>query len=177
MRILGIDPSLTGCGLAVIEDGVLEWSAVVKTTTKDEGRLNLIFDAVRRAIDVDLLQSFRTERNFENTAIAIEGYAYNARFQREQMGEVGGVIRLAIHRAGLPPPAVWANKSWQKVALGRGDFVKNQVRLEVYKRYGVEIKDDNQLEAYCVAMAEHLARTGAKRPVPKRSRKLAEEVA
>jgi Holliday junction resolvasome RuvABC endonuclease subunit len=164
MRILGIDPSLTGCGLALVEDGRYIGSQLVSTPAEwlRGQRLAHIANAVRVSV-----------KNWDIVIVAMEGYAFGSPFNREEMGEVGGVIKATLYAMGIEP-VIWPNPSWKKALLGVGSLKKEDLKLPVFQRYGVEIKDMNELEAYCVAMAEHLAQSGkAARPVakPKKGRK------
>jgi crossover junction endodeoxyribonuclease RuvC len=161
VRIMGIDPSLTGCGLVLLTDGFLKVRKTVSTPASDERgkRLDEISEEVASFI---LL--------FKPDVIAIEGYAFGSQFNREEMGEVGGVIKRTIWSSGIEFH-IWPNTSWKKVVLGKGNVKKEDVKLPVFQRYNVELSDMNQVEAFCVAMAEHLAQTGmAGRPVVKTKR-------
>ncbi|HEX8867343.1 MAG TPA: crossover junction endodeoxyribonuclease RuvC [Lentzea sp.] len=161
-RILGIDPSLASTGVALVEDGELALFDTIRTspTLEEAERLHRI---------AQYLESTLSHDSISINAVAIEGYAFGQRVSLATMGQVGGVIRLAIHRAGFKY-AVWPVASWRKAVLGNARLAKDEVRLEVYKRYAVQIPDDNALEAYCVAMAEWLAQSGAARPRPRAKR-------
>jgi Holliday junction resolvasome RuvABC endonuclease subunit len=157
-RILGIDPSLTGCGLALVEDGKYIGSQLISTPAEWQRgqRLAHIANAVRLSI-----------KNWDIVFVAMEGYAFGSPFNREEMGEVGGVIKATLYSMGIEP-IIWPNTSWKKAVLGVGNLKKEDLKLPIFQKYGVEIKDMNELEAFCVAMAEHRAQTGeAVRPVVK----------
>lgn len=57
-----------------------------------------------------------------------------------------GVIRLALVEAGVPFTVVTA-ASLKKFATGSGNAGKADMRMELYKRTGVDIRDDNQVDA------------------------------
>lgn len=159
MRILGIDPSLTGCGLAVVEDGKFVWSRVVSTPA-DQARGGRL---VRIGHEVAL-----EAKSWEPVTIAMEGYALAARFNREAMGEVGGVIKYALADRHGCEPAIWQPSSAWKLVLGSGKQAKDTIRLQVFQRYGVDLKTTHEVDAFVIAMAEYLAQTGAPRPRPKK---------
>lgn len=169
MRVLGIDPSLTATGLAIVADGELAWHHVIKTSSDESegGRLARIAAMLNETLHTyyDMLDE-----------VAIEGYAMGAKFNRESMGQVGGVIKMKLFEHGYEP-AIWPPHAWRKVVLGNAKLAKDMVRIETYKRFGVDIADHNALEAYCVAMAEVMAQTGAKRPRPKKRKPVQEEAA
>jgi Holliday junction resolvasome RuvABC endonuclease subunit len=161
VKIMGIDPSLTGCGLALVVDGELKMTKVISTPATETRGARLMTIATE-------IDKFVTD--FEPTTVALEGYAFGSPFNREEMGEVGGVIKLTLHSLGMEP-FVWPNTSWKKAVLGAGNVKKEDLKLPVFQKYGVEISDMNALEAFCVAMAEHLAQIGkAARPVVKTKR-------
>jgi len=79
--------------------------------------------------------------------VMIEHYAFGARGQAMiSLGELGGVIRLALHEAEIPyievPPTVA-----KKFVTGKGNCNKNLVLLEMYKRFGEDLTDDNVADA------------------------------
>lgn len=167
MRILGIDPSLSGTGLVVIEDVIgSEPLIVTRTTAKTSPgvpqgeRLSTITGTLTSLMGM-----------YQPDHVAIEGYAMGAKFQREVMGEVGGAIKLALWGYGVDP-ITWAPGSWRKALFNNGSLKKDRIQIEAFQRYGVDLKDTNQLEAFCVARAEFAAQSGAPRPRPKKSRKV-----
>lgn len=160
-RIMGIDPSMTGCGLALIVDGKLSLAQTISTPA-DWTRGHRLEEIETRA------ESFLLEYHADH--VAMEGYAFASKYNREEMGEVGGVLKAMLYHHGFEP-TIWANASWKKTVLVNGKLPKDEVRLAVFQRYNVAIKDMNQVEAFCVAMAEYLAQSGAPRPKPKPKRK------
>jgi Holliday junction resolvasome RuvABC endonuclease subunit len=160
MKILGIDPSMTGSGLALIVDGHFKVAQTISTSAEwtRGNRLSYIAMEVESFIET-----------FQPDFVAIEGYSFGSQFNREEMGEVSGVIKAKLFDRNIEP-AIWQNTSWKKLVLG-AQFKKDEVRLEVFRRYNLAIKDMNQVEAFCVGMAEHLAQSGAPRPVKKPKRK------
>lgn len=61
-------------------------------------------------------------------------------------GMAQGVVRLVLLDAGIPyatvPPA-----TLKKFACGRGNATKGDMRLELFKRTGLDVRDDNQVDA------------------------------
>lgn len=85
--------------------------------------------------------------------VVLEGYAFGRPNQAAHLGELGGVIRLALHDAGIPyvdvPPS-----NVKKYATGKGNAPKPDVRMEVFKRHGRDIANDNECDAFVLrAMA------------------------
>lgn len=163
---MGIDPSLTGTGVVVIEEREsgqscdILYAATLKTSPDQPlgFRLGYIVAGITSAMSA-----------YQPDAVAMEGYAMGSKFARESMGEVGGVIKLALWGFAVEPK-IWPVQSWRK-ALFAAKVVKDEVRLKVFQQYGVDLKDMNQLEAFCVGVAEWLATHGGHRPKPKPKRK------
>ncbi len=152
MRIMGIDPSLTGCGLALVIDGHLKIAQTVSTPAKDPRGKRL--DDISEAVATFII-------NFKPDFVAMEGYSFGSPYNREEMGEVGGIIKRVLYAANIEP-MIWQNTSWKKVVLGKGSIKKEDLKLPLYQKYGLDISDMNQVEAFCVAMAEHLAQADPK---------------
>lgn len=76
----------------------------------------------------------------------IEGYSFNSRNGGERLGELGGVVRLCLHRHGVPvvevPPAVT-----KKFATGKGNASKDMVLLAAARRFPDFDGDNNQADA------------------------------
>lgn len=178
MRIMGIDPSLTGCGLVMLhaESGRVIAQQVVGTPASDP-RGKRLGDIARSVV------TFYREAGPPDV-VAMEDYAFGSPFNRESMGEVGGIIKAALWRLVRNlvgeegtyvihvEPVLWPNHSWKKAVLGKGNVKKEDLKLPIFQKYGVEIADMNILEAFCVATAERLAQVNPLlRPAPKKSRR------
>lgn len=79
--------------------------------------------------------------------VTIEGYSFSSRAsQAHALGELGGVIRLALHEAGTPhldvPPA-----TLKTYATGRGNAGKVDVVVAARERLGYQGTDDNEADA------------------------------
>lgn len=63
------------------------------------------------------------------------------------LGMLHGVVRVALWEADVPvalvPPA-----SLKKYATGRGNATKADMRVELLKRTGLDLRDDNQVDAW-----------------------------
>lgn len=85
--------------------------------------------------------------------VAIEGYAHGASFQAHALGEVGGMARLLLWKLGVPYVEVQPTtlKMW---LTGKGKATKPQIRKAILAKWGRDIKDNNQGDAFglsCVA--------------------------
>jgi len=130
MRILAIDPSLTGTGLCI--DGT---AGVIHTKLRGPERLRFLRDEVLAAtLAVDL--------------VVIEGYSYGSKGAAVvNIGELGGVLRLAIYERGLPlveiPPSCL-----KKYVCGHGNAKKEDVLQVLVHRSGRTFADNNAADAF-----------------------------
>ena len=121
VNLVGLDLSLTSTGYSV--NGV---TGAIAVKSKDALRLHEIRNEILKI----------TSSNSINGAI-IEGYAFAARnSQSHKIGELGGVVRLALFTSGIPyvevPPT-----SRAKFATGRGNAAKTEVISAVSARTGI----------------------------------------
>lgn len=165
MNVIGLDVSLNSTGIALLEDGKFKIAGTIKP--------GVAVGAARLVRMWDQIDEWWTANGIDVDLFAIEGYSYASRTsQAHSTGELGGVIRYELQRRGEPyiviPPA-----TWRKEVLGRGNLAKSEVRIEVFKRYGLELVSEDALEAFCVAYAGWLQATGASKPKITRKRKAA----
>lgn len=144
---LGIDPSLTNTGVAVLYRGRIH--TFTMSPPKEVG------------LGVARLAWFRAEfrRLFtllQPHTIAIEGYAFGASNKREALGELGGVLRLAAHDCRLRVVIITPN-GLKMFATGKGKCGKDLVTKEVFKRWGIDVDDDNQADAGALSLVAHAA--------------------
>lgn len=151
--VMGLDLSLTASGIATPHGK----RGQIITRSTGMPRLATIRDAVlETARDAHL--------------VAIEGYAFGRPNQAAHLGELGGVVRLALHEAGISyvdiPPA-----SAKKYATGRGNATKPDMRMALFQRAGIDERDDNAVDAWWLrAMAlDHLGHPLVELPAVNRS--------
>lgn len=162
-RILGLDLSLTASGWAMGQVG-----GVFRPPNGMRGPERLAWLSDRVLDKCRFPRGEQAEKLVD--LVAIEGYAYSRGTSGVVLGELGGVVRYRLYRAGIGyvelGPGVW-----RKAVLGKGNLAKDQVRVEALKRYGIEFPDLNTLEAWGVAMGAWLQMTGASKPAIRRSRR------
>ena len=74
-----------------------------------------------------------------------------------KLAMLGTTIRLSLYERGIPFVIVSPN-SLKKHILGKGVGDKCMVVREVFKKYGIDVKDDNQADASVLAyLAEHIS--------------------
>lgn len=132
--VLALDLSLTATGVA-FPDG----QSLTIRTGKRRGvdRLVMIRDAVADYIDGHRGNGFH---------VAIEGPAFSRSNGMHELGQLAGVIYVAVHEAGIDPVIV-SPGTVKKYATGKGTANKAEVLVAAVRRLGYDGADDNQADA------------------------------
>lgn len=132
--IIGLDLSLAATGVYTPHDG----GVTIKTDPGHpiEGRLQAIRGRVLYAAtegpkaDLVVIEDFVTRSPAAST-----------------LGMVHGVVRVALREAGIPfvlvPPA-----SLKRYIASKGNAKKDAMRMETFKRFGLDFNDDNICDAH-----------------------------
>ncbi len=141
MIALGIDLSLTGTGLSVVEGDRLLFSECYKPKNKSgPTRLIEIRHKVSETID-----------KYQPELICIEGYSFGSRGRAVfQTGELGGLIRVLLHKTGIKWLEITPSQV-KKFAAGVGNCGKDIIMQQVYKRWGMEFKTSDEADAFILA--------------------------
>lgn len=134
MRIVALDLSLTETGYAV-QSGGFPRSGVLKPPKGAVGveRLGWIRREVMILVECAEL-------------VLVEGYAFAQANRAHQMGELGGVIRLALHDADLRYLEV-GPMVLKKFATGKGSAKKEDMLAAAIRRLGYEDSNHNEADA------------------------------
>ena len=164
MIVVGIDPSLTGTGIIVLRNG----EPGKALTTKNEPKLGTI-ERVRRIYEqinnvIENLSTcyvnayigdMRMIRWEPPSLIVIEGFSYGSKGRGVfDIAYLGWRIREELERYRTEDDIPWLEVSPSHVkqfATGKGNANKEIVLQQVYKRWGVELTDNNQADAYVLA--------------------------
>lgn len=138
MNIVGLDLSLTATGIAA-EAG----TEVLRTNLRGCERLAWVRDEVMARCCTG---GIGNKRGTDADLVVIEGYAYARANQAHQIGELGGVIRLALHEAGIAYVEA-APAALKKYATGHGNAGKGEVLAAAIRRLGYQGHDDNEADA------------------------------
>ena len=142
--VIGIDPSLTGTGLAWPNGET--WTAA-DSSYKGDDRLDYIYRAVHT-----IAQQHNQLGNPIALAVVedLPKHAHGAGLT----GMAQGVIRLALQQTLVPYILIPA-ATLKKFATGSGNAGKPDMRMELYKRAGLDLKDDNQVDAWWLRALGH----------------------
>jgi Holliday junction resolvasome RuvABC endonuclease subunit len=142
---IGIDQSYTGFGITAIDKKGNYYTEVYKAEGSGIEKLGNIRN---------YLEDFLSEHKV--VSIAMEGYAFGKDFGVALSGELGGMIKLLLFdlypgNDGARFPLLVQPSTLKKYITGKGRVDKNQVLLQVYKKWDVEFNDDNAADSYGLA--------------------------
>ncbi|MEV7902204.1 hypothetical protein [Streptomyces anulatus] len=157
---IGIDQSYSGC-------------AVVHYNATDGTAKETVFDfspktagtGIQRIQYVHQVLYVHFERHSvlgQTTHICYEGYAYGARYRREELGELGAALKLSL--AEVFPDHVERRihavspSTVKKFVTGSGQADKDKMMLAVFMRWKYEASNHDAADAYTLArIADALA--------------------
>lgn len=142
---IGIDQSYSGFGLVTLDGKVQSLNVwKFKNLGSESGRLNDIYTT--------LLAFFKDcHENYEAVHMAMEGYAHGSKFNREKLGELGGIVKLAWYQASGTDPVIVAPTVLKKYVTGKGTASKDLMISTVNSRWNTDIKDNNVADAFGLA--------------------------
>lgn len=139
MLCIGVDPGLGKSGVVVIDEAFnIQSQNLIQVRTRGTQRLvdiEMAFDSILRPYLSEELEVF------------IEGYAYGAKYQRESLAELGGVLRRYMHLARINfwviPPT-----SLKLFVTENGKAKKNYMKKCTKEKWGQIFKSDDVCDAY-----------------------------
>lgn len=153
-RVIGLDLSITATGVA-LPDG--ELLTIGGTAAHGDRRLTAIAARIDHAI----------QDHWPHLAVIedLPTHAHGAGVT----GMVHGVVRLTLLRRSIPYALV-TPATLKKYATGNGGAGKADMRMELYKRSSLDVRDDNQTDAWWLRAAglDHLGEPPL--PMPKANR-------
>ncbi|MCA1777754.1 MAG: crossover junction endodeoxyribonuclease RuvC [Loktanella sp.] len=154
---LGLDLSISATGLVVLRGSS---SAAPKLVVEREVKPPAKATGIERPRRI--VEEIMTYIHAANPdVVVVEGYSLNMKNASSvvPLVELGGILRLMLmlDRIDWLDPRAGEVK---KFATGRGNANKNEIMMNVFKRWGHESKTDNTADAYVLACMG-LARRGA----------------
>jgi len=142
---IGIDQSLTGFAVCFID--VSDPSAYYAQVYKSP------YFGVQRLVDIQswLVTSINTYTvDVKNTVVAMEGTVL-ASHSALLLGELSGLVKVTLFQNyGIVPLQV-PPMTLKKYATGKGNSKKQEMLMQIYKRWGAEFSDDNAADAYALS--------------------------
>jgi crossover junction endodeoxyribonuclease RuvC len=135
---IGIDQSLTGFAITALDSDNKYYTEVYKSP----------YFGVERLLD---LQEFLADflHRLPPLDIAMEGSVLQSHAALK-LGELAGAVKLELLKKGHYPLQV-PPMTLKKFASGKGNAKKQEMLLQMYKRWGVEFSDDNAADSYALA--------------------------
>jgi Holliday junction resolvasome RuvABC endonuclease subunit len=148
---VGLDLSLSSTGICLKTGSEIRVETIKSkpdTAENDLARLKYIVAEIMRRIPKSVsmicVEDFFTPGNAQQVGAAIK------------LAMLGTAMRLALWEAGMPFFVVSPN-SLKKYILQTGKGQKSLIIMAVYRRWGFEVKDDNQADGCVLAhIAEQL---------------------
>lgn len=149
--VMGVDQSYSGFGVCILAPDGTYTSHVGRFDAEHAGkgvdRLNEIGAWFRRLI-------YDTPQQIVH--VCMEGYAPGAKFGREMAGELGAVVKMSLRLH----PRLWDPASYPTIvsplqvkqfATGKAQAKKEDVKLGIYKKWGVEFVTNDEADSYTLA--------------------------
>lgn len=142
---VGLDQSYSGFGIVVIDDQEVQTSLwKFPPRDSDGSRLGDIY--------VNLVTLFtRLQDQYDDVHIAMEGYAMGRTFNREKLGELGGIVKLSHATVFGTDPVVVPPTSLKKFVTGKGTASKDAMVSAVQSKWAKNITNNNLADAYGLA--------------------------
>ena len=106
------------------------------------------------------------EANFFVEEYVLEQYAFAAKNSHQaSIGEGGGALKLALvqqygYEERVAYPSLASPNAVKKFATGKGSGDKNLIMMRAYQKWGVDLPDDNMVDAYVLARIAHALTSG-----------------
>lgn len=139
MRVVGVDPSLTATGIADADGGLHTIAS-----KPDDGT---VADRARRIATITA--HLRPHRLTDAHLVVIEGPAFSRQGQAGVHLRAGLWWRIVglLHSAGVPVAEV-SPSALKKYATGKGNADKSDMRMALYKRAGLDVSSDDEVDAW-----------------------------
>jgi crossover junction endodeoxyribonuclease RuvC len=139
VNVLAIDQSYTNSGIALFKNGEETYTSIAPPKVLD-GVFRLIYirDAVSKMLETEKV-SF----------CVFEDYAFSSPNRAHLSGELGGMLRLLCFDKKIPFLAMPIG-THKKFTTGKGNTKKDLMLKEVYKKYEIDLSNDNIADAVSI---------------------------
>jgi hypothetical protein len=163
-RVLGLDLSLTGTGWCATSNLVTRVGIIEPGKLEGLERMDHILKEISKLLDLTQVPFFHvshseedaslpqtSELNINETLVIIEDFSFSSKGSSLfQIAGLGYLVRHWLWEHGIkfllvPPTMV------KKFCTGTGTAQKSLILKEVYKRWNVDLTDDNEADAYVLS--------------------------
>ena len=149
---IGIDQSLTGFAVTFLNTDVPE--QFVTYVYKSP------YNGIQRLKDISnwLMEKIESFRDYYIVDVAMEGTVLASQ-SALVLGELSATVKLTLwdyfdeytKQPYLQTPLQIPPMTLKKYAAGKGTAKKQEMLLQIYKRWGIEFNDDNAADSYALA--------------------------
>lgn len=154
MKTIGIDLSLTGTGICILENEKIVDTKLIKS--KKEGdtptdEIIRMYSIVEEVVEEFLIYNSKEEISVD--LVLLEGISYMSKNTTalSQLSGLSYMVRSELFRNDIPFVIV-APSSLKKFITGKGNSPKDIIMMEIYKGWGETITDNNKADAFGLAM-------------------------
>lgn len=152
-RVIGIDASLSATGWVILEDGKLFDKGTIKPKTRGAERLAEITAFLA---NICILKGVGP--------VAMEALSFGSPWGTIPLAELHGALKQTFHVAALAKPFMVAPTTLKKYVTGSGRGEKSDVKMSIFKQWGLEFNDNNQADAFGLAQIAYRLSPGAPKP-------------
>ena len=151
---LGLDLSLTGTGAVIIDDDYkIIHQAVWSNNYRSIDRLEFIYAEID-----ELIAEYHHKDNIDYAVLESPAFGVGNQGRLFDLGDAAGIVKLELAKNGIEFSLV-SPQGLKKYISGkqtRGNkSTKDLVILDIYKKYGVEFRENNIADAYVLARIAH----------------------
>lgn len=142
---------VVGCDFGLRKSGIVVLNSDFEILSQNLLRVPQDVKGAERLVKIEYgFDSIVQENPREDLVFFVEGYAYGAKYQRESLAELGGVMRRYLYLNKLQfwiiPPT-----SLKIFVTGTGRAKKNFMKKCTKDRWGLSFKSDDVCDAYGMA--------------------------
>ncbi len=145
MKVMGLDLSLTGTGVAVVSSSSNIWHTTISS--------NPSLSRIEKCIDIaNKIKSYVLDGGGCDE-VFIEDYAYGITRANSlaYLGELNGIVKASILSTLGKPAYTVPIGVWKKFLCDNGALNKDEFKLRVYKKFGVECATNDSAAAIAIA--------------------------
>lgn len=143
---VGLDQSYSGFGVVKLDNAGDTQTQLWKFPPADSDGMRL------GEINVRLITLFtQLQDAYDEVHIAMEGYANGRTFNREKMGELGGIVKLSHATVFGTDPTILPPTSLKKFVTGKGTASKEDMISAVQSKWSKDVSNNNIADAYGLA--------------------------